>query len=45
VDKFKVKCVACGHEKEIPPQPEQPLCEKCGSPMILAEAIGDALKG
>ena len=29
-----VKCVGCGEKKEIGPQTEQPLCDKCYMPMI-----------
>lgn len=37
--KIKVKCVVCGHEKEVgEEQKDQPMCDLCFSPMIPVEA-------
>lgn len=37
-----VKCVACGHQKDVGigevPAGELPMCEKCGSPMAAVKA-------
>jgi NMD protein affecting ribosome stability and mRNA decay len=36
--RITVKCVCCGWEKEIgEEQREQPMCDKCYSPMIVEE--------
>lgn len=36
------KCIECGNKKEIHageiPQGEQPICDKCGMPMIAEKA-------
>jgi len=37
--KIKVKCVGCGNTKEVgEEQTEQPMCDRCGNPMIAVEA-------
>lgn len=38
--KLKIKCVVCGFSKEVgKEQTEQPVCEKCLSPMILEKVV------
>lgn len=35
---IKIKCVCCGYEKIVgEEQREQPMCDKCFSPMIAEE--------
>ena len=40
--KITVKCVGCGHKKEVgKEQTEMPFCEICGSVMIAEKATGN----
>ena len=40
--KITVKCIGCGHKKEVgEEQKEQPMCDRCFMPMIAIKAKGD----
>ena len=34
----KVKCVGCGATKEVGPQSDTPMCDKCFAPMVAVSA-------
>lgn len=40
----KVKCIGCGIIEKIIPCKDQPICSKCGMPMILLSAQVNPIK-